>query len=215
MKELLEGILKNLNTTFLSEADFQFTLAWKISEALKKKGADKGEVILEYPGEQNGKRVYYDIFVKDEAEKTHLIELKYRTKKATVERNGKSFTLKKQSAHDLGRYHFIEDIHRLETQNIANGNSYCIMLTNDEAYEAGDTGETNDRYFRFGNAIPGNVDLDWNVEVEKRKKYCKNLDPKKLKRDYPVEWHDYPLQGKNSNVKFRYLLLEIPPENKA
>ena len=146
MKKLLEDILKNLNTAFLSEADFQFTLAWKINEKLK----GKREVVLEYPGEQNGQRVYYDIFVKDEAGKTHLIELKYRTKKAEVERHGKPFTLKNQSAHDLGRYHFIADIQRLETQNIATGNSCCIMLTNDEAYKAGDTGKTNDRCFRFG-----------------------------------------------------------------
>ena len=47
MKQMLDGILKNLNTTFLSEADFQFTLAWKINEELKNRGG--GEAILEYP----------------------------------------------------------------------------------------------------------------------------------------------------------------------
>ena len=209
MKKMLEDILKKLNTAFLSEADFQFTIAWEINRALK----GKGGVILEYPEEQNGQRAYYDIFVKDEAEKTHLIELKYRTKKAEVERYGKSFTLKNQSAHDLGRYHFIKDIERLETQNIATGNSYCIMLTNDDAYKVGETGNTNDKCFRFGSIIPGNKKLDWNDKPEERKKYCKNLKPITLIQDYHITWRDYKLMGKCS--EFQYLLLEIPPKDKG
>ena len=203
-RQMLEDILKKLNTVFLSEADFQFTLAWKIKKGLN----GNGEVILEYPEpiEDENRNVYYDIYVEDEKGNKHLIELKYRTKEATITRHGIEFKLKNQSAHDLGRYHFIADIARLEKQKISTGSSYCLMLTNDAAYKAGVTGDTNDRDFRFGDSIPGDKELDWK---DKSKEYCKNLDCIKLKRDYKIEWHDYKLTG-NSDVKFQYLLLEIP-----
>ena len=173
MKKMLEDILKKLNTAFLSEADFQFTIAWEINRALK----GKGGVILEYPEEQNGQRAYYDIFVKDEAEKTHLIELKYRTKKAEVERYGKSFTLKNQSAHDLGRYHFIKDIERLETQNIATGNSYCIMLTNDDDIKLERPVIRMTNVFGLGVLSPGIRNSTGMTNPKKEKNIAKILNP--------------------------------------
>lgn len=222
MKDMLETILGELNTVFLSEADFQFTLAWKIQEELKAKG--KGKVILEYPEEPDGKRVYYDIWVDDEAGETHLIELKYRTKEANVERYGETFTLKNQSAQDMGRYHFMADIQRLEKQNSATGKCYCIILTNDKAYWIKPTEENRSRSSQDA-AFRIHQDRVINGKFEKfewkdKKSYRENdvNAPIEIQNEYTCDWKHYPCGASSAedtkNCEFKYLLLEIPPSKK-
>ena len=143
MKEMLEQVLKKLGNekkVFLSEADFQFTLAWEIKEMF----GEKYDVILEYPedkinSEDKVKRVYYDIYVCEKGQKEeegHLIELKYNTKKWEIDQHGRKLSLRNQAAHIIGRYQFFADIARLEKQKIVNGQNYCMMLTNDSLYYA-------------------------------------------------------------------------------
>lgn len=228
-RKILEEILESSGGNgiiFLSEADFQFYLAWQIKEKLKDKG--EGKVILEYPddivekdenGKEKAERIYYDIWVEDGSGKTHLIELKYRTKEQKdVMRYGRKFDLKNQSAQDLGRYHFIKDIERLESQKkIANGKSYCIMLTNDKSYwlePPPDCKTPQDIAFRIHkNIMPGCH--EWGG---RDKKYRGRVNEKiNIKKGYKCKWQPYECGSvKNEpNGEFRYLLLEIPPENKA
>ncbi len=216
MRETLEEIMNNrLNTAFCSEADFQFTLAWEIKEVL-----GKGyEVMLEYPEQKKDekdqkdktKTVYYDICVaKDKGKKTeesYLIELKYRTKEDTITRHGHDFSLKNQGAQNLGRVHFIQDIARLEKQNVVNGKCYCIMLTNDDAYsKESKRKKTKDKEFRLHKEISAGT-----------KRYGDDSNGTvKIENTYPVEWKDYKLTKENPKQQypFQYLLLEIPPAGK-
>ena len=81
---------------FHSEADFQHALAWKIHEAFP-----SANVRPEYKPFPE-KRVYIDIWVS--GAESAAIELKYLTRRLKVDVNGERFTLKDQSARDLGRY---------------------------------------------------------------------------------------------------------------
>lgn len=228
-RKILEEILENSGGNgiiFLSEADFQFYLAWQIKEKLKDKG--EGKVILEYPddivekdenGKEKAERIYYDIWVEDESGETHLIELKYPTAEINITRHEKSRLLKTHSAHDIGRYRFIADIARLESQNkIANGKSYCIMLTNDKAYydkKRYRGNGTHDINFRIHNEkIIENHTLDWyfkDGEPKKRPSYMGK--PLKVRHEYTCKWKTYcTVDGGGKNSEFKYLLLEIPPE---
>ena len=80
--------------------------------------------------------------------------------------------MKNQSANDLGRYHFIADIERLENQTIAT-NSYCIMLTNDSAYWKDPKKDLNtrDKNFRIHDGAEINGNLHWNLNGEGKKDY--------------------------------------------
>lgn len=201
MKKMLDDILRKLKIPFCSEADFQFTLAWKIKEELQ----GVGDVILEYP--HPNKKEYYDILVIGDQGIKHLIELKYRTKSETISRHGcLGISLKNQGAHPLGRYHFMKDVQRLENQTIANGCSFCLMLTNDPLYYNDDNNCAGviDIEFRFYKKMKRGSHKWKNSNNPYWKK--KNLGPVELMHEYDVEWKGYV-------DHFKYLLLEIPPNN--
>ena len=159
---------------------------------------------------------------------THLIELKYRTKEQKdIMRYDRKFDLKNQSAQDLGRYHFIKDIERLEDktgdEKIATGKSYCIMLTNDSAYYDAERydkrkkKDTRDRNFRIHQGakikqINPDEKLVWNLKSkDERRSYMG--DPLEIKHEYICKWEPYcTVDGGDKKSEFKYLLLEIPPE---
>lgn len=177
----------------------------------QKKLGKNGDVILEYPGSDKKERaIYYDIYVvvKDNdknIEESHLIELKYRTKKDTIRRHGHDFQLKNQGAQNLGRLHFIKDIARLESQDVVNGSCYCIMLTNDKSYMAGAKSEKiKDKDFRLKDKIVADDNKTYGNDIVE------------IKNNYTVKWQDYKLTeiSPNQKFKFQYLLLEIPPKGR-
>lgn len=100
-----------------------------------------------YPWKKaNGKDpqdMYVDIVVSDGTEYV-LVELKYKTKRTSgfnSPRFGNNVimaNLKNQLAHDLGRYDFWKDVHRLEVLkdvfNPAILNGISLFVTNDPAY---------------------------------------------------------------------------------
>ena len=210
MRETLEEIMNNrLNTAFCSEADFQFTLAWKIKEDSKGR-----VVILEYPEQKKDRIIYYDIYVREQSGEAHLIELKYRTKKLKddITRHGNGFKLKNQGAQPIGRYLFFKDISRLEHQHIANLCSYCIMLTNDPSYyNQNDNAESGiDKEFKIGNGNKikkGEHSWAEGTSPSITSKFPDLKDKKNLEHDYDVVWKKYPCGYEG----FKYLLLEIPP----
>lgn len=93
---------------FHSEADFQHSLAWEIHKSLP-----DSSIRLEIPWSNEDKQNHLDIWVASSDVKI-AIELKYKTRGLQALVNGELFSLKDQSAQDLGRYDFLKDVMRLE-----------------------------------------------------------------------------------------------------
>ena len=112
---------------FHSEADFQHALAWCIHDAIP-----DGGVRLEFkpfPAEP----MYLDIWLPGIGV---AVELKYKTRKLNLLREGESFALRDQSAQDISRYDFLKDIQRLEQlRKLPNARvGFTVLLTNDPSY---------------------------------------------------------------------------------
>ena len=216
-KEEMEQILKEMakEGTFLSEAQFQFDLAWKLKEHF---GDRKIHIYLEYPdidsrADTDGKykKNRYDILLEDnERKKKCIIELKYKTKKETITYGGNQFELKNQSAQDFGRYDYLYDVSRIEAYR-DNGsddfdNGFAILLTNDDLYWKLDGKGSN--YVNF--SLCEKVENDYNVTIEAGKKeWENNPNVGKLRKNgftlaerYEGRWVEYA-------GTFKYLLLEI------
>lgn len=122
----------NKRSIFHSEADFQHHFAWEIHRAANA----EVDIRLEFPLSSVGSNrwEYCDVLIRGAS--TIGIELKYKTKKLSVDVDCELFELKQQGAQDLGRYDFLKDICRLESwceqQKISKG--YAILLTNDPSY---------------------------------------------------------------------------------
>ncbi len=206
---VLYAILADLSSKrpfFYSEMDFQFCLGWALQEEYNK------EVIFEkrfdLPAGQAGntQRQYIDIILRD-GEHFIPIELKYKTKKAVVrEKDGRDYTLLDQSAQDLGCYHFVRDIARIEGMKREPGfiRGFTIILTNDPYYyEPG--GKRNPSYEDFllyestkTRLLHGSL-----VWKEREDRYPAIT----LGGAYPISsgsWRVY-----SESPQFRYLLFEI------
>lgn len=162
---------------FSTEADFKFSLAWAIKEKYK-----DASVICEYSPlylskvemDKKPSRIHIDICVILESV-IIPIELKYKTKKATLTDNVAEskilLSLANQSAQDNGYYGFVRDICRLH-EFLLNGvdgvnvdKGYAVFLTNDQNYKKGKyaidqieriAGEKNKEFY----AVGGNKYLD-------------------------------------------------------
>ncbi|BFN31024.1 hypothetical protein VHTUMSATKI_12190 [Vibrio harveyi] len=185
---------------FHSEADFQHHFAWELHSA----GNAEIDVRLEFPLSSDGSNrwEYCDVLVRGTS--TIGIELKYKTKKLSVEVGSEPFELKQQGAQDLGRYDFLKDICRLESwceqQKISKG--YAVLLTNDPSYwSIPMRSNTVDRAFRLHREVVQG-ELGWESSASEgttRGREAKLV----LKNRYSLTWFDTPRQG------FRYLLIEI------
>lgn len=115
---------------FHSEADFQHAFAWEIQRK-----NPSYSIRLERPFSIGEKKAHVDVWVSSPVSEI-AIELKYKTRKLETAFRGESFTLKDQSAQDLGRYDFLLDIQRVETL-IKSGDAdfgYAIIVSNDSSY---------------------------------------------------------------------------------
>ena len=168
---------------FTLEADFQFSLAWKLKEIL----GETAKIILEYPyREKEGTRIkYIDIYV-DTPNEISFIELKYKTKTQKITRYGIDLTLKNHSAQDFGRLLFVQDIERLEGVHNTTSkkmNNYCLFLTNDKVYWEKETGETIDKKFYLAK----NIEAGAKVFSPDNNKYKKEVST----NAYESHWCDY------------------------
>ena len=201
LEKALKKILDNLSEPFVSEADFQFSLAWELKKCL---GKDT-EIILEYPNrdKKTKQNKYYDIAIKQD-NKISFIELKYKSEREEkITRHGlDDLWLKPQQAQNLGNYDFVKDINRMETTGIPNNSTnYCVFLTNDKKYwEKGtqkETGITDEKFKLWKNKIgPGK--LEWNSK-------SKDKESINLKGNYTLEWKTIEKLHK----KWKYLLLKV------
>ena len=195
--------LSNERKVFHSEADFQFSLAWKIKE-----NYPKYEIFLEWPITIENQNIYVDIVLEKDDE-IIPIELKYKTKKLEYA----TFNLKTQGAKDLACYDYLKDIERVESL-IRKPNSekgYSIFLTNDLGYLNEPNSNAGYKEFSIhdGRKIDKNSILNWGESAgEGTRKGRKN--PITLEGAYQFRWEDYSnLNSKSLNNNFKYLLSEI------
>lgn len=195
--------LKGVRPAFYSEADFQFALAWHIKELYP-----KAELRLEYICKELD-NMHIDVLVIINKQMIP-IELKYKTKGATVVSNEETYVLKNQGASNLGRYDFVRDINRIEQcqdklSSFSKG--YAIMITNDSIYYNKPTNNrvTMSDKFRIheGKKLP--LIAKWTSKYT-----ANNVKGKKksfrLKRNYIINWEYYSIIESN---EFKYTIVEI------
>lgn len=215
---------------FHSEADFVLAFGLKLSELpnCSIRLEYPMEIEYEYPDSKVCKPAHIDMIVKTESEVIG-IELKYKTKKTKISFRGEKFNLKNHGARDVGRYHFRQDIYRLEqlvkSKKITSG--LAIMLTNEVKYVCeGLNDKTLDGQFRLGSSeLPKRA--DWNVSKEFFDKHYNFYEGKwvskrtnkpswiygtefsktlNLKSSYKCNWLLYSEVG---SEKLNYLAIEI------
>lgn len=202
MHELLE-LLSERRPVFHSEADFQHALAWEFQLYSR-----TAEVRLEQQISTEGGRVHLDLLIKDGSRHV-AIELKYKSKKASVPWKDEDFHLKGHGAQDLGRYDFLKDIGRIEryVETRPGSEGYAVLLTNDSTYwqESRKVGAI-DASFRLheGRAISG--DLAWGKAASKGTMRAREAVIR-IGGKYTMKWHNFSQIGEQS---FRYAAVHVP-----
>lgn len=248
---IINNVLTNLrnnldkNEIFLSESDFKFTFA----QFVKEYNAD--EVILEYPiltsklyknapdKCKNGIKESYNCknpqkrFESDRTfidlkfkynDNIYFVEFKYKLKcpKCNIERYGNSFSIRTQSAHNIGRYQFYEDIERMEQIQLSKKcRSFVIFITNDENYWNCDTTSKNrnkadksDKNFQLKDKKEIMTNYDNGLAYLGGKK-CKIKTGKSnysrrnifVANNYKIEWKEFKSIQDNTS-KFNILTIE-------
>lgn len=209
LEEILKSVYNNRNP-FLSEAQLQFDLAIALEKHFESHSPNRYKIYLEYPtvNTTTNARVYYDIVIKDVETKEYCpIELKYKTKKATVIFDGTAIDLKNHAAQDLGRFDYLKDVERIENFNAFTSKvkeaGYAIILTNDHSYwSAGRAGCIYDDFaLNNGRKIDKGM-KSWAVGTKVTSVGKSRINGLTLKDSYYIEW-------KNLDNNFKFLMLEI------
>ena len=211
--KILKELAKNPEP-YLSEAQFQFELAWY----LQKEFSD-AKILLEYTAcstkvEGKKKRFESDILVVFGAE-YQSIELKYKTAKATVG----EVELTQQSGQPGTKYDYLWDIHRIEILKEKNKNEYdfhgigenhkclggfAIFLTNDGSYwNSGRDGDSAKNFNLCEKKNKGQM-LEWNGE---HKDWMNSRQPFALSNNYSFKWETY--KELTNGKEFKYLITEV------
>ena len=209
-KPLLNELLSRLASrrpVFHSEADFQYALAWEYQRA-----DPEASIRLEKQLSTSGARVHLDLLVVGKGYEL-AVEVKYKTRLASISHGGEIYSLRNQSAQDIGRHDFIKDIRRLENYVNArpDAKGYAILLTNDQSYwSASCRSDTVDSQFRLHEkrVLAGSV--TWGSAASAGTKH-KREEAIALSGSYSVSWNDFSSVGVGSGKHFRYVALEVPP----
>ena len=187
-----------------SEADFQHAFAWEIHSQFP-----KSSIRLERPLHTNGKKLHLDFLVQLR-QGLVAVELKYKTRKLSVEVAGEAFNLASHSAQDIGRYDFIKDIIRLENivSTLKNCDGHAILLTNDSAYWRPKPTGTVDEAFHLTDGRTLNGSMAWTEKASDGTK--KNRETiLKLSGTYSLNWHDFSIASMEKYGQFRYLAVQV------
>lgn len=216
IKGLLNNIIQELGkseTLFCSEAHFQHVLAMKLAE-MKNKNSIFPEFPIVVEDGSKRKEIYVDLVLKHEG-KYVPIELKYKTKKATIKIDDRDVELKSHSAQDVSRYDFIKDISRIEKLISDPENKmdigYAIFLTNEKNYwENPSNGWKNccDAMFRIHEKQRISGEMKWGKSASPGT--TKGRPDFNLKWQYKMKWSDYTTEdSQQKNRYFRFLIIEI------
>lgn len=204
----MTGVLTTLASKrpiFHSEADFQHALAWEIHE----RWPSRSIRLERRPPHLHG-RIYLDIWAED-SDTILAIELKYKTRRLSVDVGDETFDLLDQAAQDVGRYDFLRDVERLE-QIVSGRNDItgsAIFLTNDSAYwEPPRDEQTVDASFRIhqGRVVTG--ELRWGSSASAGTMRGRE-EPIVIRRVYSLDWRDYSEPTDLPYGRFRYLLVKV------
>jgi len=142
------------------------------------------------------------------------IELKYKTKKASISCKDEQFDLCNQSAQDIGRYDFLKDIQRIENYvtTYPGSEGYAILLTNDQNYWKTSNRDTVDAAFRIheGRQIQGK--LEWRTGTSKGTMRSRETAIT-IEGSYVLNWKDFSQIEPSHN--FRYVLVYVPSKPKT
>ena len=200
--------LASRRPVFHSEADFQHALAWELQLA-----DPNAHIRLEKQVAAQGSRVHLDLLVQSSTNEL-AIELKYKTRAARLVYASEEYSLRNQSAQDIGRHDFIKDIQRLEkyVHTHQGSEGYAILLTNDRTYwtESKKT-DSVDSEFRVheGRLLEGGV--AWGVKASAGTKH-KREEPIALHGKYHLKWFEYSSLGAGLAEQFRYAVLRVPSD---
>lgn len=202
MRKLLAS-LSGRRPVFHSEADFQHALAWEYQLSSK-----TASIRLEQQTAAAGGRVHLDVLVKHDARHV-AIELKYKTKKASVSWQDEDFHLRSHGAQDLGRYDFLKDIARVEryVQTHPGSDGYVVLLTNDQSYwQEGKKFNSVDTSFRIHEGRVINGELAWGSGASMGTMRARE-SAIQIGGSYHVEWHDF---SRIEKQLFRYVAVHVP-----
>lgn len=213
ISEVLSALAKQ-RPVFHSEADFQHAIAWEIHKRLP-----RASVRLERPVQIShpNKLRHIDIWIELDGNVLAL-ELKYKTRALQVRVGNEQYSLRSQSAQDIGRYDFIKDIERVEdilVDRAPYASGYAILLTNDPSYWTQSLNDnTVDVKFRLheGSNLYGS--LEWGLGASEGTKRGRE-QPLQIGGYYALRWEDYSRSADGSYGRFRYLLVEVESDTSA
>lgn len=160
----------------------------------------------------NDTRVHLDLLVIGTGYEL-AIEVKYKTRLASISHSGELYSLRNQSAQDIGRHDFIKDICRLEKyiEDRPNAKGYAVLLTNDKSYwSVSRRSDTVDAQFRLHEKRVLTGSVTWGSAASAGTMH-KREEAVALAGSYEVSWCDFSSLGEGSGEKFRYVALEVPP----
>ena len=195
--------LSKRRPVFHSEADFQHALAWQFQIA-----NPDAKIRLEKQVAAKGSRVHLDLLVQMHDGET-AIELKYKTRSAILKHEKEEFSLRNQSAQDIGRHDFLKDVQRLEkyVSSKPSALGFAVLLTNDRTYWTESKKiDSVDSAFRIheGKQMAGEV--TWSAKASAGTKR-KREEAIKLRSSYTIGWRNYSSFGSGVADEFRYILL--------
>lgn len=197
--------LAALRPIFHSEADFQHALAWSVHRA-----DPSTTVRLEIPFRTDTSSEYLDLQFTS-GHRVLAVELKYKTRRLSIQHAGEDFALKQQGAQDLARYDFLADVARLE-RFVAEGRAtvgWAILLTNDPTYWSGPVrAGTIDEQFRLNEGRVLEGALGWRAHASEGTVHGRS-GPICLQGRYSANWRPYSNPSPLPGGEFRFLAWEI------
>lgn len=202
---LIKLLSKN-RKILVSEADFQFAIAWEI-----KQNMPQAEVRLEYCPADIDKSMHVDVLVKNNG-LWYPVELKYMTLGCDVIVNEERYFLKNQGAQDIRRYDFLKDIMRIE-KLVSTGSpfskGFAVLLTNDRSYwTVSNISNTCDAAFRINEGAKKNGILRWGDHTGTGTSKGRE-EPIVLAGTYEMHWNDFSFIDDRRWGQFRYLTVEV------
>ncbi len=194
---------------FVSEADFQFALAWKIQEL-----HPEATLRLEYIPWDCDPRMHVDI-VAFIGRRMFAIELKYPTRASIYRVGHEEVRLKDHSAQDTVRYDFVLDLRRLERladcPDSRVERAWAVLLTNDPGYwrrspRSGTDSPPVDDEFRLHEGAELVGVRRWKSRAGPGTTAGRQ-EPLKLRGSYRIAWQNY--QPTAEGKPFRYAVVEV------
>jgi hypothetical protein len=212
--EYLLGLMNQLSIRrrlFHSEADFQLELASLFKES-------GHSVRLEKSFRLNTNFIENVKFELDiELDGEIAIELKYKTKKLSINVDGEQFLLTSHSAGNLGRFDAIDDarwVRELVNSGIST-KGFTIFLTNDYDYWTNDASNTMARNFNIvqERVLSDGDSLAWHPidpsAGSAGKSRINPYAPIPIHFNEMIRWHNYSDLNGIKNGNFRFIVINV------